>query len=287
MMLAVTFLTTGPLMVCLLNITPAGTGLYQLARFYLLPELVLSIFVARGLHQLLRRLRGPMRRPMQLLPVAAALLAAWSSLPTVREAHRPTVEHYLRNTLTTLPQDAVLMATGDLRLFGFLYLQRIERLRADVTFISPTMLFRPWYRERIESAVGSELVGVGPDGIDMVALSMGLMATGRPLLIMDVDPNHLAIIELLANHPHGTAIRILPPNVAPPTTDALVELTQQLFARYQLESEPPGDPDGFGAWVYRDYARPWHFLAAELRERGQPQRAAELEARAATFEQTR
>jgi hypothetical protein len=179
----------------------------------------------------------------------------------------------MTNTLRSLPDGSILMGMGDLRLFSSLYLQRIEGVRRDVVFVMPTMLFREWYRERVEQRLSVTLDMVTPRGIDMPRLAATLMASGRALFIMDADQNHLPILQAYDNYPFGTAIRILPPNSPRPSTEELEHINQRLFDAYEIEASPPRAPDGFGAWVYRDYARPWHFVAEEWREQGRTEEA--------------
>jgi hypothetical protein len=81
-MLALSFVLCGPLLASQLELVPRGIGLYQIARFHLMPELLLTVFVARGLHQLARRiLRGLPRALVAGLPLALALIGALVSAP--------------------------------------------------------------------------------------------------------------------------------------------------------------------------------------------------------------
>jgi len=280
--LAVTFITTGPLFVAMLNVSPEGITGYEVARFHLLPSMVLSVFVGRGLHQAWRRM-ARLRPLMMGVPVALVGLAALFTAPDVSAIHRPTVEHYLRNTLITMPPGAVLITSGDHRLFGYLYLQRVGGLREDVTVVSPTMLFRPWYRRQVEASLGRELPMVGERTLDMVGLADVVLGTGRPLYLGNVGVNYDPILGAFPNRPYGALVQIDRPGAPAPTVDELQTETEAIFARYTLEDGVARDPYGIGPRVFATYARPWHYLAATYAEAGQPQRAQAAELRAATF----
>lgn len=280
--LALCFLTAGPAFVAVLNVSPKGITGYEVARFHLLPSMLLAVFVGRGLHQAWRRLVR--LRPLLMgLPVVIAALAALFTAPDVAAIHRPTVENYLRNTLTTLPQNAVLITSGDHRLFGYLYLQRVVGLREDVTVVSPTMLFRGWYREQVEVSLGRELPMVGERTLDMVGLADVVLGTGRPLYLGNVGVNYAPILGAFANRPYGALIQIDRPGAPTPTADGLKAEVEAIFARYTIEGELPRDPYGIGLRVFATYARPWNYLAATYAEQHQPAQAQAAEQRAAGF----
>ncbi|MEM1033310.1 MAG: DUF2723 domain-containing protein [Myxococcota bacterium] len=283
--LMATLLTTGPLFVVWLNVSPRGVAGYEVARFHLLPSLIFSVFVGRGLHQLLIRLRDVRwRRVRASLAPVLAILACLFTVPDVTSIHRPTVEHYLRNTLETAPPDAVVLTSGDHRLFGYLYLQRSLGLRRDVTVVSPTMLFRPWYRERAAAELGvPSLPMVGTNTLDMAALAAAILETNRPLLVGNVGPNYAPILAAFPNEPFGALIRVLPPGTPPTRLPTLEAQTRALFAHHTFEPGVPRDRFGIGARVMATYARPWLFLAASYRELNQPERAAIAAAEAERF----
>lgn len=260
--LAAAFLLSGPLFASQLSLRPRGIGLYQLARMYALSELVATVILARGLHQIFKQ-TPKLKRWLGPVPVVVAMIAGLFAAPSVQEHHRPTIEWYLSNTLQSLPKNAVLMGKGDLRLFGTLYLQRIRKQRSDVLFIKPSMLFRDWYRQRIEKKLHQKLDMVSDRGIDMVALAKSLMRGDRPLFIMDTDANHEAILQRFGNYPYGTTIRILPAGEKAPSLEAIEKLNMKLLSAFRLEAEPKLKRGSFRAFAYQDYLRPWHYLEAE------------------------
>lgn len=282
--LVATFVTSGPLFVAMLNVSPKGITGYEVARFHLLPSMILAVFVGRGLFQLWRRLRNLRLRPLlHGLPCVVAGIGLLFTAPDVAALHRPTVEHYLRNTLVTLPDDAVVVTSGDHRLFGYLYLQRGLGLREDVTIISPTMLFRPWYRRGVEEDLGLALPMVGERTLDMVRLADAILGSGRPLFLGNVGMNYEPILAAFPNRPFGALVKVEGVGASSPTAAETEVETLDLFSRYTLEERPPNDPYGIGRRVFATYARPWHYLAATYSEQEQPARASAAEQRASAF----
>ena len=279
---AAAFLLSGPGLMLLNRTPPEALGGLLVGRLDAQAEMLLSLLAAWAVDGIVRRLGGVAWRARWALP-ALALLGAPRSLAQAREAHRPTVQLYLSNLLATLPPGAIVIGGDDLHLFGLLYLQRIERQRPDVVHIAPTMLFRPWYAARIARALGAPPEGVTSQGIAMTRLVGSLMARGRPVFLLDADENYSEVLERFPSYPEGVTIRLLAPGTSAPPTAQIEALNEALFARYSLEARPPR-PGSFGGRVYRDYARPWRFLAAEHEEQRRPAEAARAEERARTFE---
>lgn len=256
--LAATIATTGPVFVAIFNIDPDGLGAHVVERFYLLPTTMLAIAVGPGLDALARRI--PRARPLAYVVGAASVsAAAASALPEVREHHRPTVEIYLRDALATVEPDAIVLGSGDHRLFGFVWADRVLGLRRDVTFVDPRMLHYGWYHRRSSERARLALVAPTGGSLDTVALADGVLEAGRPLYLTDAFTK--AILSTHPSYPVGPLVRVLPKGARPPPPDALEAMNEAIFARFRLEPTPPDDPTSWAGDCRLAYARPWVALA--------------------------
>jgi hypothetical protein len=268
-MLVVTFVLAGPAFVASFNIPLVGAAPLVTERFYVLPELVLSLLGAIALQALLGAwlLRVPLAIGATGL---AASVSAALSYPEVREHHRPTVENYVLNSLESAPADAIVVTAGDHELFGFLYAQNALHLRPDVTFVNPGPMGQRWYREDIFARTGVSLETPGGGPVGPITMADRLAATGRPLLFTSwPDPK----LSHVAHFTVGTLMRVVTPGVVAPEPDVLARANEELFAAFRMEPTLPEDPHGWGAVVMVDYARPWLELANAYGARGETDKA--------------
>ena len=118
-----------------IDLTPEGTAIVR--RFHLLPLLLLCVPFAAGAQAVLVRLRPALRAAL----VATGLVAgAVLGFGDVESEHGPLTENYVGDTLNTAPQGSVVLGSGDVRVFGVLYLQTALGIRRDVTFVSPMLV---------------------------------------------------------------------------------------------------------------------------------------------------
>jgi hypothetical protein len=205
------------------------------------------------------------------------LLGSW---PELSEHHAPAVERYLQNTLRSAPEGAVILGTGQQRLFGFAALQELEGLRRDVQYIDPIMLHYDWYRRRAAQRFGAPLPEAAEESPDIVALADRVLAAGKPLFITDVFAERL--VQARPSYPVGTLIRILPAGSKPPAPPELEQANLQLFAHFDLNYPRPLDGSSWAWNVQELYARPWSSLAGTYRQLGDEERAALNERRSQT-----
>ena len=265
--LAASLILAGPVLVAPIVLEPVGVDAGVVARFYLLPLMLASMAFAWGVDAALS-VASPRagRRVAWLAAVAIAAVEASSVPDEVREANRPTVEQYLRNTLAELPRDAVVVGTGDHRFFGFFYLQTVLGVRTDVIYVEAGMLRDGWYRDRIARALGERSVSAaGP------ALVEALVQQGRALFVTDsVDT---LVPPGLATYALGTVVRVLPPGDTPPAPEVLEAMNLALSRAFVREGSAPKDPWGWSGEVDATYARPWLELSRAFSARGMPERA--------------
>lgn len=274
--LLATLVVAGPLFVARFNLNTEGLSRAVVMRFYLLPELVAVPILALGLGWLEANIRDRLR-PVLLRAAGLAafgVLAAaqlLATLPELSEHHAPTVERYLQNTLRSVPSGAVILGSGDQRLFGFEAIQELEGLRRDVQYIDPRMLHYSWYREHAARRFGAPLPEPQNGNISTVDLAARVLAAGKPLFITDVFSE--VLVRNLPSFPVGTLLQLVPPGTKAPTPQALEQLNVQLLAKYDLNYSRPMDPSSWAWAAQAVYARPWRSLAGIYHQLGDAERA--------------
>lgn len=279
LLLALCFVGAGPFFVALFNLPLSGIARHVIQRFYLLPQLLAALLVALSLDLLLRL---PRNRPAlaALWAGGAALLSALAvpgSYQAVRRHHAPMLDRYLRDTLELVPQGAVLIGSGDHRVFGFLYAREALGLRRDVIYVDKALLSYPWYRRYAGRLLGLSLPEV-EDGMERQrAVMAALLAAGRPVFLTDMaDPK---IMRAFPIYPIGTVLRAALPGTPSPDVAAIEQMNLALSSRLGIEAMQDVDVDSWAAGVHWEYARPWFMLARAYAGKGQPERAAACRAR--------
>ncbi len=269
-------LVAGPLLVARFNLPLVGVGAAVVARFYLLPLTLLVVPVAMGFDRVVHNVALDPR--LRLLLVAAfAAVGIGLSRGEVQTQHAPDVEHYLLDTIETLPPRAVLLTTSDDVTFGTLYTRHALGLRADVVTINPSLLHLDPYRVRVSAQLGVALPPPRRGSVDSVALARAVMATGRPLFLAEVFSQ--AIVYALPTYPLGTLVRVLPDGTPPPPLRDVLADNEARFQGFRMRPTT-GTAAPWQAVARERYARNWVTLAAAARSQGQSTVAAVCERRA-------
>jgi hypothetical protein len=279
--LAAAFLLAGPLFVLVFNASLDDVGAVIVERFYLLPELLSCVIAAVAIESLVGDARGA--RSIFVLGGGAivAAVVALRAVPLVREHHRPSVELYVRNTLSFLPPRAVVLGRGDHRFGGFLYAREALGLRTDVAFVNPTMIVAPWYRAYASSIVGEEIPAPVEGQDPEVTIAQSLLARGRDVFLA-ASPND-AEQAAFATFPIGTVTRVMPRGSPLPEPASLMDANTALFSTFTLEETAPTSPNTWAGSLALSYARPWRVLAGTFDKMGDGERARICAARAAVF----
>src|SRR5262249_21693037 len=103
--LRASFVFSGPLFMALLNIPPDGAGQLFIPRFYMLPLWQGALWAGLGFSLL--PLPGWKPRQWGIAAALTAVLLLLRALPDVQEEHRPTVAYWVKNTLQSLPPNAI------------------------------------------------------------------------------------------------------------------------------------------------------------------------------------
>ncbi|MCB9506883.1 MAG: DUF2723 domain-containing protein [Myxococcales bacterium] len=266
-----TMLTAGPLFISRFNLPLDGLALVIVERFYLLPMTLLAIPIARSLDVLFEHYLSAFEAAGPTV-VAVACVGVVLGYDAVREHHRPDVELYLLNTLDSTEPGAVMLGTGDHRVYGFWYATHVIQHRADVTYVDVALLAYPWYRARVEDELGVTLAGIEPGNTQTAAVAASILRTGRPLYMTNRFSD--AISAAFPTYPIGTVIRVLPRGDRPPDPVTLERANLELAGGFRFSASEPIDPDSWASSVQPDYSRPWRALADAYDAARMPEAAA-------------
>lgn len=253
----------GPLFVLLFNVDPVGPNAEIVKRFHVLPVVLSGPFVAEGLTWVWHAAIDRRLKVGGGIAVLALLLV--SGVARTERIYSPTLEDYLRNTLDSLPEDAVLIGQGDHRYFGFQYLQSVEGLRPDVVVVEPIVLGFDWYVDRVSDQLGLELdyAEEMPSGPRRVALrsliDLLLTETERPVYVTrDFAPGILQEYRMV---PEGAGWRLLRQEETALSGPELIERNRRIYDRFEHRDGPPYSGDNPWGWsVWNTYTRVWQDL---------------------------
>ncbi len=266
--LLATWALAGPVFAACFNIAPEGLGATVVERFRLLPEVVFTIAFAWGLDAW-RGFRAGRLAAVALAAFAVVGLAAIDSWPQVRAEHTDALELYTANTEKSAPPNAVILGTGDYRLFSFIYADAMK-LRPDVTYIDPNLLNYDWYRERAGRLLGAPIPEPVRRSVNTIALVDQAFALGRPVVITDIFVPQ--IVRVFPSYPLGTVIRLLPRDATLPPPDAVESENLAVFAGFE-RGAPVAENDAWASAVLPTYQRPWIALSRMFERRRDEARA--------------
>jgi Protein of unknown function (DUF2723) len=265
-MLATSFVVAGPFLATRFDLPLDMWGRYVVERFHLVPILLLVIPVAAGLDWIGERLSSalPRVRLAKLSPVIGLVLlvSAMRTLPYLQRFHSPAMENEVRNTLSSLPPNAVVLGRDSELDVGFRYLQLACGERPDVLYIRWGTMHLDWYRARF--ARDGFVFELTPGDLRR-NLANAVLATGRPLFVAAQDA---ASLEPLQLYPYGILVRALPAGQPFPSVAEVFALNRKLFDGFALDYVRPGPDDEYATWAHLNYARVWQRIGDEASRAG-------------------
>ncbi|MFB6373482.1 MAG: hypothetical protein ABEN55_10285, partial [Bradymonadaceae bacterium] len=183
--------------------------------------------------------------------------------------HAPTVDQYVRDTFLPLPDDAIVVGSGDHNFFGALYVRRATTQSRTFDYLDPQLLVHRWYNERVTARLGIDFPYRGRD-IDLEHLIDTLLATGRP--VFATGSFHDALLAGHPSAPFGTLIRVYPADRRPPPS-RLFRSNLEMFRSFAIQPRPEAAPNTWTRFILEDYSGTWRTLADALQATEHPQLA--------------
>ncbi|MFH0802806.1 MAG: DUF2723 domain-containing protein [bacterium] len=153
------FLLSGPLFLMMGNMDPGKPSFPAvIARFHLMPGLFFSLFIGFGANFILKNLpalwqdrswKNAVNAALALLLLASILLPFLMHFAPVIQRANYLTRDYGENALLGLPENALLLATGDTFLASLDYLKAAEKMRPDVLIVEEKVKF-PWYVSQLK-----------------------------------------------------------------------------------------------------------------------------------------
>jgi len=269
-MLALTWVLAGPVFAWRLHVEPSGVGGYIGGRMQILSAVVLAIPIASGLELIATRMHRRLSpRPAALLAIVAFIALTLVAWPRLDRVHSSAVELGVRNTLRSMPPDAIALVVSEDQCFGARYLQLVDGDRRDVTIVCWTLTTHDWYRERL--ARTGVTIAPSAGGPASVAQAEALLAGGRPLVVDRAQPE---ILATLPSYPLGVLMRVLPRGATLPNLGEIVEINRTTYATFDFDYPRPTREDDFAAVAHLRYAGTWWRLARALDAAGDREGAA-------------
>jgi len=261
------WLLAGPVLASRFDIHLDGPNLYIVQRFHLLPALLLAVPLAVGFDRIADKLPVRSERAwlQALLPVVALLAITSQRLSELSRVQTPALEQGLRNTLGSLPPNAIVFSANNDAHFGIGYLQGALEMRRDVVWITTQQLWLAQYRARISKRSGIAIDAMDRSRSINVPFAERALASGRAVFI---DQYQEAIAKTFPIYPYGILFRVLPKGTPLPSIDELFALNKKLFEGFAFGYPTPGPHDDEATMMHVLYTRPWHIIADALSKQG-------------------
>ena len=153
----VAFLISGPVFIAYVNANVAvDTARLILARFYLLPQVVIAPCAALGIAYVATLLRQRIEEPppwtaaaVTAGALAIAALELFLTYGSVDRHDDHVARYFAEDILASAAKDTVILADGDHVLLPLIYLQAVEGQRPDVTVVAWPLLGLDWYQREL------------------------------------------------------------------------------------------------------------------------------------------
>lgn len=256
-----TLALAGPVFLARFNLGTADMMLVVARRFHILPTLLLAPLMGLGCARLIRL------QPRLLASGLAAVVAlhGLTALSVASHLGWTVLEDYARNTFRVLEPDAVVFITSDNFHYASTYLQGVEGLRSDVTFIHPGMVGYPWYRSRLGAAhpdLPAELLDKPRSLQDMAARAR----QSRPTYLAFAHLDGERAADFGEFWPVGAVLaRLASPDMPAPPTATVARAMAREWERHTLQRLPATHHEchnTWEAWAADQYVTGWLALAS-------------------------
>lgn len=270
--LAACSVLSGPVFVALFHREPVGLDELLVEKFHLLFWWTSIPMIACAFEDAFRRNR---RRVAAVLTFVAALLVA--AVLHTKSLQDAAPDDYIHDLWSTLPANAVLIATGDHATAGSWYLNTVEG-RGDT--IAAELLAHKWYRAQVNSRLGITTADTGTY-VDLVEFIEAVQAKGRPVFMTSMlDPR---IAQKFPTYPMGLSIVVEVPGAATPDPMTAAARNAEIFDGFRFQGIVGQAAGPWGKMIATEYAKTWKILADAFRRMNDTRSAQQAEAMASHY----
>jgi hypothetical protein len=259
--LVATLSLTGPVFVSLFSFDPeAGIFYLYVRKMHLLFELMVVFVAGFGFHWLSEYFFSS---ATEVLLLALTLILGSMMAFSFHQRHRSkVVDQHIRDMYESAPEEAVILSTGDLNLWGKqFYLDALGK-RDDIDFVDVALLSNRWYYQQKRQEVEFELP-FEEGAVELGHLLDNALSTGRPVLLAP-EFTKVEYYQPWPMRQWGLFVRMYPQGRIPPTSTETFYTNQTMFSQYRVQPVRYATPHSWKLQIMMRYAVPWYTLAESL-----------------------
>jgi len=148
------FLLSSVFFLSLMNIEFKGLGIFVARRFYIMPNLILAIFMCEGIRFFLKwKIDRTSSWSKISLIALSVLIFIPLNYPNVNLRNDTIIQDYCINALKGVEKNSLILGCTDAHIGAFLYIKEVLGIRRDVQHMTPGMLGLDWcHKLLIENA---------------------------------------------------------------------------------------------------------------------------------------
>jgi hypothetical protein len=266
--LAISVLLAGPVFLSLIGRLPVGVDYLHIRKFHLPFELLLTIPLALGTSHFVADVLESQLQVLLLVAILATGVV--TSLDHLKTHQLPTVDHYVQHILNVVPDDAIVLGTGDHHFIGALYMQRTKGIRLDVDYLDATLLATEWYNDRVTHQTTAEIPFEGQT-VNTGRVLDALQGTGRPVFL--THRFHEGVLRGRRVEPFGPLIRFVPESTPQARPQQIFNRNLELLQGGKFQPVGWAPDTSWARYVQNSYSHQWDVLATTLERAGDERRA--------------
>jgi len=257
----------------LMNIEFQGLGIFVVRRFYIMPNLILAIFMCEGIHFFLKWKKERISFWSKIsLIVLSVLISIPLNYPKVNLRNDTIIQDYCINALKGVEKNSLILGGTDTHIGAFLYIKEVLEIRRDVQHITPGMLGLDWcYKKLVSNVPNIKLAKKYRK--NKVEEFIQANIDRFPIYITDFFSSQFRE-EKWHFYPSGLLIRLLSPGEKPLTIQQVERINKELFSSYQFNhSFQPKNGKTRSSVFYEYYALPWLLIGKAYQKNNNSEKA--------------
>jgi hypothetical protein len=259
---ALSFLLSGIVFLALFRLDNSDASNIIVTRFFSLPTLFLAFPLLYGLLIVFRRIQSPIVQ----LGLAAALIGLhiFYQWPDAERRHQTFFENHIRNIITTVEPNAIIIGSSDQDYTMGLYARHVFGAH-DLSFVFINVTNLAWYQTALSRELGINFTRHFASVEDFCRI----MVENRPVYIHSLPPKELVPL-LKHSYPLGPLARLQKDDDIRPDARSLFHLNEELFNKRlvlpsyrQINDHYPWDEA-----LLDCYAQTWRVIGVELLANG-------------------